>query len=190
MICHVLSQLTSLIIVLHAIKASIIPRPDQLLHFSKRYQWFLCVCSVAMCSELFLQSFDNMQIHTWKSQCTSQNSQLCEITCNPNEKWFSNSFHYNKQYLCRVEFSPEKRTQENRDLKTLCTEFGLLKIPTFWAQLLIGLCTHKDPRKLTPSNVETPKCILCIHLNTEDLTEKVVWRLDGSETEFYHWTRR
>lgn len=54
------------------------------------------------------------------------------------------------------------------------------QIPTLRAQFVIGkYASHTDLRGLNPSDVETPKYLLYINLNVEDLMEKVAWRLDG-----------
>lgn len=90
----------------------------------------------------------------------------------------------NSTYV-EMNFPLKKKIQENRDSKTLCTEFDLLKLP------MGRYAPHIDPKRLTPSDVETPKYILCIHLNTEDFDGE-----GGLEagwvtlTELYHLTRK
>lgn len=42
-----------------------------------------------------------------------------------------------------------------------------------------------DPRGITTVDMETPKHILCINLNAEDLVEKVIGRLDELHMQIY-----
>lgn len=67
-----------------------------------------------------------------------------------------------------------------------CKDWFTHKVPISWTQLLLGrYVSHMDPRGITTVDMETPKHILCINLNAEDLVEKVIGRLDELHMQIY-----